>query len=297
MRLYPAILIVAGAFLSFSQIASAQSTPFPFHPDLPAALSSSSSDSLAVDSESASAAKASAALASQAGASKAAVETTESGGAFSGFGAGVKIGLSGIGFDVATPLIPARLNLRGGATFFSYTLNTTTSDNLPVSGTLKLQNSGIMVDFFPWRGSFRLSGGANVYNNTGVNASITEAGGKSFTLGNTKYYSNPSNPTVGTGTFNIGGKSGGRVSFGWGNMVPAKGHFKVETEFGVQILSAPTVTLAFNSACTGYNGVTYSGCGPVAASDITAEQNKLQDDVKFLRFYPIVSLGFSYKFH
>jgi hypothetical protein len=39
---------------------------------------------------------------------------------------GVKIGIAGIGFDVATPLVPTRLNLRGGATFFSYNLNLTT---------------------------------------------------------------------------------------------------------------------------------------------------------------------------
>jgi hypothetical protein len=289
IHLHLAVLVLALASLPAAQSAIAQSASLPLHADLAAPASSSSADSLAPEPASSLAAAPSA----QAGPAKTAAETT-TGGAFSGIGAGVKIGVSGIGFDVATPLVPGTLNLRGGATFFSYSPNITTNDNLDVTGTLKLQNSGVMLDYFPWHGSFRLSGGATVYNNTGINGSITVPGGKSFTLGSTTYYSNPSNPAVGTGVFNIGGKSGGRVSFGWGNMVPNKGRFKVETEFGVQILSAPTVALAFTNACT---NSTYTSCGSPTASDITAEQNKLQSDINFLRFYPILSIGFSYRIH
>ncbi|HXE08382.1 MAG TPA: hypothetical protein VN612_10820 [Acidobacteriaceae bacterium] len=264
--------------VSFTTVALAQSLPL--RADL-ASTSSSSSSSLE-------------SYVPSAQASPAAVSPSSNGAPFSGLGLGVKVGLSGIGFDVATPLVPSRLNLRGGATFFSYTPNITTNDNLNVTGTLKLQNSGIMLDFFPWHGSFRLSGGATVYNNTGINGSITVPGGKNFTLGNTTYYSNPANPAVGTGNFVMGGKAGGRVSFGWGNMVPKKGHFSFDTELGVQILSAPTVALAFQNACT---SPAYTSCGAAAASDITAEQNKLQNDINFLRFYPILSLGISYKIH
>jgi len=38
---------------------------------------------------------------------------------FSGLAIGVKVGLAGIGFDVATPLIHQWINLRGGASFIS----------------------------------------------------------------------------------------------------------------------------------------------------------------------------------
>jgi hypothetical protein len=167
------------------------------------------------------------------------------GGPFSGLGVGFKIGLAGIGFDVATPLVPSRLNLRGGATFFSYNLNETTSDNLVVNGNLKLQNSGIMLDWFPFRGSFRLSGGATVYNNKGVTATLSEPSGSSFTLGNDKYYAD--GPLVGTGVFKLGGNAGGRVSFGWGNLVPKPGHhFSFDTELGIEFVSKPTVALGFH---------------------------------------------------
>jgi hypothetical protein len=218
---------------------------------------------------------------------------------FSGIAATVKFGIAGVGFDVATPLVSQRLNLRGGASFFSYSPSTiTTSDNLNVNGSLKFQNAAVMVDFFPFRGRFRLSGGMTVYNFTNLSATVAVPAGNSFTLGNTKYYSDPSKPLSGTAAFNFGGKTAGRVSIGTGNMLPRKGRFTFQSELGVQFFSQPTVAYNFSgNGCTTYNGVTYSNCGPVATADVTSEQTKIQNDLTDLRFFPILSIGLSYKIH
>jgi hypothetical protein len=275
--------------------ASAQaSNPGPaVHADLGLPATSSSSSYSAEDSFAAPAA------AAAASASAPAAPEASEGGPFSGLGVGVKVGVAGIGFDVATPLVPTRLNLRGGATFFSYNLNETTSDNLIVNGTLKLQNSGIMVDWFPFRGSFRLSGGATVYNNKGVTATVNEPSGSSFTLGNDKYYA-ASGGITGSGVFKLGGNAGGRVSFGWGNLVPKKGHhFSFDTELGIEFVSKPTVALGFSgSYCTG--SANCESPTPIAgnatfAADVATEQAKLQNDVNFLSFYPIVSVGIGWR--
>ena len=82
---------------------------------------------------------------------------------FSGLGFDVTVGLGGVGFDVATPLVQRRLNLRGGASFFSYTPSTITTDNLNINGQLKFRNAGIMVDYFPFHGRFRLSDGTQYH--------------------------------------------------------------------------------------------------------------------------------------
>ena len=66
--------------------------------------------------------------------------------------------------------MPQRLNLRGGASFITYTPSTITTDNLNINGTIKFQNAATMVDWFPFHGSFRLSGGMTIYNNTGLTA-------------------------------------------------------------------------------------------------------------------------------
>jgi hypothetical protein len=216
---------------------------------------------------------------------------------FSGVAVAVKVGTAGIGFDVATPLVPGRLNLRGGASFFSY--NTTiTTDNININGSLKFQNAEVVADFFPFGGWFRISGGGTVYNNTGLTASLAVPGGQSFSLGNDTYYSSPSDPIHGTGAFNFGGKTAGRVSIGTGNMLPKKGHFRFESEIGVQFFSSPTVLYNIGgTGCQNYNGVIYTNCGPVQQSDVLAEQNKLQNDLTDLKYFPIVSFGLSYKIH
>jgi hypothetical protein len=276
--------------------ASAQaSNPGPaVHADLGLPATSSSSSYSAEESFATPAAAA-------ASASAPAAPEASQGGPFSGLGVGVKVGVAGIGFDVATPIVPTRLNLRGGATFFSYNLNTTTNDNLVVNGTLKLQNSGVMVDWFPFRGSFRLSGGATVFNNKGVTATVNEPSGSSFTLGNDKYYA-ASGGITGTGVFKLGGNAGGRVSFGWGNLVPKKGHhFSFDTELGIEFVSKPTVALGFTgNVCTQAQGKNCEGPENAATNtaflaDVASETSKLQNDVNFLSFYPIVSVGIGWR--
>jgi hypothetical protein len=214
---------------------------------------------------------------------------------FSSIGVGVKAGTSGIGFDVATPLIPGRLNLRGGASFFSYS-TTITTDNININGSLKFRNSEVMADFFPFRNFLRLSGGMTIYNNTGLSANLAVPANQSFTLGNDTYYSSQSNPITGTGVFNFGGKTAGRVSIGTGNMLPRKGHFAFETEIGVQFFSSPTVVYNISGqGCSAPNNP--ATCGPINQSDVLAEQTKLQNDLTDLKYFPTVSFGLSYKIH
>lgn len=233
---------------------------------------------------------------------------TSQGGArpFSGIAIAPKFGLAGIGFDVATPLVQQRLNLRGGASFLSYSPSTITTDNININGAIKFQNADVMVDFFPFHGRFRLSGGATVYNNTGLTATLSVPTGQSFTVGGTDYYSepynavtNPAGPITGSGTFTFGGnKIAPRATIGTGNMLPKKGRFTFQSEIGFQYFSAPTVVYNISgTGCQNYTAGVYSNCGPIPQSNVTDEQNKLQNDLTDLRFFPIVSFGLSYKIH
>lgn len=218
---------------------------------------------------------------------------------FSGMALAVKFGAAGVGFDVATPLVMRRLNLRGGASFASYTPSTITTNNLNINGNIKFQNAAVMADWFPLHGSFRLSGGATIYNNTGLNGLLAVPAGQSFTLGDTTFYSQPGNPVTGTGVFAFGGnKVAPRVTIGTGNMLPEKGHFRFVSELGFQYFSQPTVVYNISgNGCTGFIGGVYTNCGPIPQDSITSEQNKLQNDLRYLRFFPIFSFGLSYRIH
>ncbi len=153
-----------------------------------------------------------------------------------------------------------------------------------------------MVDWFPFHGSFRLSGGATLYNNTGLTASLNVPGGQSFSLGDTTYISETGDPIHGTGVFTFGGnKVAPRVTLGFGNMVPAKGHFRFISELGFEYINAPTV--AYNISGSGCQGPGQTNCGPVTQTSVQQEQQDLQNDLNGLRFFPIFSLGISYKIH
>jgi hypothetical protein len=163
-----------------------------------------------------------------------------------------------------------------------------------------------MVDYFPFHGIFRLSGGATIYNNTGLTATLSVPVGQSFTVGGTSYYSepynaitNPAGPIQGTGIFTFGGnKVVPRATIGTGNMLPRKGHFTFESELGFQYFSAPTVQYNFSgTGCQSFLLGVYTNCGPIPQANITSEQNKLQNDLTDLRFFPILSFGLSYKIH
>lgn len=225
----------------------------------------------------------------------------------SGLAVGVKIGLAGYGFDVATPLWPRHFNIRGGASFLTYTPGTIVTDSVNINGTIKFQNAATMLDWFPFHGVFRLSAGATVYNNTGLSATLSIPNGQSFTVGGTTYYSepynavtNPNGPIQGTGVFTFGeNKAVPRTTIGFGNMLSKKGRLHFETEIGVQYFSAPTVAYTFTgTGCTTYVAPsTYANCGPIPQANIQSEQTKLQNDLTDLKFFPILSFGFSYRIH
>ena len=162
----------------------------------------------------------------------------------------------------------------------------------------KLQNSGIMLDWFPFRGSFRLSGGVTVYNNKGLSGTANLADGKQHDAGQRQVLRHWQ-PGRHRSAIKLGGNAGGRVSFGWGNLVPKPGHhFSFDTEFGIEFVSKPTVALGFTGnvcpsanyqsttdSCTGgnQNASTYA---PVPDRCRGGDQNKLQSDRKLRDLLP-----------
>lgn len=301
-RLLPVLAAMATLpLVSQAQVSQAQSNPIPA-PPLYAEMDSPSTYSSSLDSSDQSL------LASHSLASAARAFSSATVGApapvssgshlpLSGLAIGVKFGIAGIGFDVATPLVPGWINLRGGASFFSYS-PVITVDNININGAIKFQNAAATVDIFPFHGRFRISGGMTVYNNTYLAATLNVPGGTSFTLGNTKYYSDPNDPITGSGTFTFGGRTAPRVSIGTGNMLPRKGHWAFEGELGVQFITLPTVVYSISGAgCPAAGETTIPPCGAVASSDIAQEQTNLQNDLMDLRYFPIASIGFSYKIH
>ncbi len=214
---------------------------------------------------------------------------------FSAFAIGVKIGTGGIGPEVATPL-NNWINLRGSFQLFDHPFKFRTS-GIYSTADLTIQNAQASVDIYPFHGAFHISPGVTIYADNHLTSNLLVPGGSNFLLGPDGYTSDPADPVVGIGRIRFGNSVSPRFTVGWGNMLPHSGrHFSVPFEIGFQYITPPTVTISlYGSVCDNQNN-----CGPVSQGeeqqDLQTEINELNQDLAPLRFFPILSIGFSYKF-
>jgi hypothetical protein len=207
---------------------------------------------------------------------------------------GVKVGTLGIGVQVGTALAP-RINLRGGANFFTYN-DSLTEDGVPYSGTLQLRSVETKVDLFVI-GGFRVTPGLLLYNDNNVSATATVPTGTSVTFGGVRYTSNPADPLRGSAAISFN-KFAPSLAIGFGNLLPRSNrHWSLSTDLGVVFSGAPQFALGFGgSACV--NGTV---CQPVTttpsvSANVEAERVKIQNDLKDFKYYPELSVMFGWKF-
>jgi len=213
----------------------------------------------------------------------------------------VKVGVAGIGLDLAVPAA-SRLNLRVGGNFFQYNPNLVV-DGINVIGNIQLRSASASVDVFPFGNAFRISPGVVFYNGNTISAVASVPGGQSFTLNDVSYTSSPTSPVTGTFGLSFGRKVAPSLTMGFGNMIPRKGgHWSVPFEIGGEFIgTAPQISLQLSgSACQG--GTLPANCAPIASDpttqqNVAAEQASLNSNIPSqLKFFPIVSIGLSYKF-
>ena len=224
--------------------------------------------------------------------------TTAKGGSAmpSRIGVGVKVSLLGAGVEVATP-ITYRTNLRVGFNAFGYSRGFT-NNGIGYNANLTFRSVETHFDWFPFAGGFHLSPGVMVYNGNKITANASVTSGQSFSLGGTSYISDAANPITGTGKIGFN-KVAPTILFGWGNLLPRSGrHFSIPFEAGVVFEGSPKAALSLSGAACAADG---SGCHDITndatfQSNVVAQQNKLNSDMSFFKFYPVISLGIGYKF-
>jgi hypothetical protein len=211
------------------------------------------------------------------------------------FGLGVRASTLGIGVEGATA-VSHRNNIRAGFDMFSYGLDFD-KDGINYDARLKLRSAHVLLDQY-LVGGLHLSPGFMLYNTNKLTATGTAAGGRTFSLGDRTYISQASSPLQGSAELKLG-RAAPMLMIGLGNLVPRSGrHFTVNVEAGVVFQKSPEMKLNLSgNACDTVLNV----CGPVmsipgAAENVVKEQNKINDDLKPFKYYPIVSLGFGWSF-
>lgn len=211
-------------------------------------------------------------------------------------GVGVKMSLLGFGVEAATP-VTYHTNVRVGFNAFGYSHNFT-NDGINYNADLNFRSFETHFDWFPFSGSFHLSPGLMLYNGNRIQANAAVPGGEQFTLGGTTYTSDAADPISGTGKVGFATVAP-TFLLGFGNLVPRRAkHFSVPVEIGAVIEGAPKATLNLQGTACDPSGLT---CQNVAddvpfQNNVIAQQNKLNHDMSSFKVYPILSVGFGYKF-
>src|SRR5262249_49667599 len=138
------------------------------------------------------------------------------------FGLAARVSTLGLGADAGFRLARP-LNLRVGFNSFDYSRNLS-SDGVAYRGTLHLRSVQASLDWFPFSHSLHFGPGLLILNGNRVTALATPPVGRVLRAGAEDYISDPQDPIKGSAKSGIK-KVAPMVSFGFGNLVPRKGHF------------------------------------------------------------------------
>jgi hypothetical protein len=218
---------------------------------------------------------------------------------FSGLGLATRVGAAGTGFDVATPLA-TRFNLRGGTDFFNYA-TTFQEAGANVGVNLHLRSGHVAFDWFPLAGNFRVSPQLVFGNNNRILATAVIPSGSTVTLNGQNYISSYTDPLRGSGRIDFRKVSPG-FSLGFGNLIPrTRSRFSVPVEVGFYYTAQPSLQVVFTGSACDPNYPPSVGCESVSQypgfqQNLAAFKARNDHNLSYARFFPILSLGFGYRF-
>ena len=195
----------------------------------------------------------------------------------------VDLGTTGLGLHLSTPIAP-QLNARVGLNYASYSYDANTSD-VEYDFKLKLATVDALLDYHPWNGAFRVSGGV-VYNGNSIDANARPNGNGTYTINGRTYSAAAVGDLIGKIDFR---KAAPYLGIGWGNAVAAAG-WGFGMDLGVTFQGSPKTRLA-STGCTAPAPI----CTQIA-NDVAVENAKLADEVKDFKLYPVIRMGVSYRF-
>jgi hypothetical protein len=192
-----------------------------------------------------------------------------------------KAGTTGVGADLTVGLSRS-LNLRLGAQGWTRS-ETRTEQEIEYDADLKLVSGQLLLDVHPGGKGFRVSAGAIVNGNEVTAVSTEDA---VYTINGVRY------PVGLVGTLEGRVETGSVAPYlgvGWGNAVARGGPWRFALDVGVFYQGKPKVSLTAHPII------------PILLpdrfeEDLEAERREIEDDLDSYRFYPVVSLGVSYRF-
>ncbi|MDQ7045613.1 MAG: hypothetical protein Q9M32_06860 [Sulfurimonas sp.] len=195
----------------------------------------------------------------------------------------LKAGTLGGALELTTNITES-INARIGISGFNYSQSDSDTD-ITYDADLKILNISLLADYYVSNNSqFRLTGGV-MYNGNKLtmNGKPTAAG--TFTINNVVYNSSAVSSVDASVDFN---KVAPYIGIGWGNAVKKAG-WNFTADLGVMFQGAANVESSYVTTLTG-------AAKTQLDADIAAEQRELEDDLSGYKYYPVATIGVSYRF-
>jgi hypothetical protein len=191
------------------------------------------------------------------------------------FAVGAKVGTMGFGVDV-TGRLNSVLSLRGTINGADIDHEYSSSD-IDYDGKVKVGGYGLLLDIFPFKGEFRISGGVFKNRNTvDVEAQPTSP----VTIGDNEYTPQQVGTLSGDVEFD---DVVPYLGIGVGNAAGIGNKWKFLLDVGVMYQGPGDVSLQA------------TGTG-VSAADLSQEEADIEDDIEPYKVWPVIAIGVSYRF-
>lgn len=196
------------------------------------------------------------------------------------FAVAAKVGTLGLGAELTTN-ITQTINTRIGFNVFSYDYEGSESD-IDYDVSLDLFSAGVLFDWHPYDGGFRISAGV-LYNGNEASADGTPTDDE-YTIGDEVYTAADVGELDAKIEFN---SAAPYVGIGWGNAVGKDKRWSFVLDIGVIYQGSPSIDLSAS-------GILASDAAFLA--DLEREEKDLEDDLDPYKYYPVITIGVSYKF-
>lgn len=192
---------------------------------------------------------------------------------------GVKNSTLGLGGEV-TARITSNVNARLGINAFGLDLDGEISD-IEYDFDIDLLSYSALLDWYPFKGSFRVSGGILV-NESEVGLSTTPV--IPLMIGGTIY--TPAEIGVLSGTLGFDNVAP-YVGIGWGNAFGKDKRWGFVSDVGVAFIGSPDVNLSANGLMA---------ADPAFQANLAMESADIEEYLGDFKFYPVCSLSFFFRF-
>lgn len=202
-----------------------------------------------------------------------------------------KISTLGYGAE-ADYVITEKFSVRAQFNTFSYDFDLDEND-IEYDSTLDLSSYGVLLDWHPFGGGFRVSAGGFVIDNE-IKGKASGQG--EYEIGDETYTVGPNDSLQATAAITLGDGFKPYLGFGWGHSPANKGGLLLSFDVGVLFQGSPDVDLKVRGTAD-LNGtpVDFSN-DPTLQAEVREEEKELQDDLKDFDLYPVVSFGIGWRF-